>query len=717
MRSIKVLLMLAFGLFFSFSAFAQGEQIQWTTDEEGRRIVDSEDKFWAIEGNNSYVQDGDITIMSNETYNARILNNITYDGNGHKIKFAEGVERKCALFKEVSGTSVFNNVVIDSAIVRDNLTVFEDLDFSPFISKVSDTITLNNCKVSMDVMHAKTSTGYNHIGGLIGAANSNAVLTMNGCEVTGTIELNIPNDYYNSPYRARISVGGLIGQLSQSGHSIVNIKKCTVDCDISARVHSRYALWLGEYFYGKGSFTANFAEGADASSAAGMNIVIHGDDAADVYIQNNGGYTSINSVTLRQQEASFTIENEKMSVPGINTRGNVTIKKNLIANRWNFIGFANSENINPLAAEDMPDDVWALPFDYSQNNWSTEFLHAGDALERGNGIFVWLDTNDTVISTSNGYMEEKITVSHDITGSATAAEGRWMALANPYTGLLDVEVFCDSNSTNIQGQGVYTYGGSSFTFKGSGTVSIGEGFFVNMADGANQITFTPWQISAYMETKFPKTAVGEKKYIQVSVSTDGYKVPVMICQNDLASEEYDIFDANKMFGDGSVAEPYFVTEGINLCKEEIATMPYYATMNIKSGEARTVEIVADAIPEGYSATLIDGDEEVELTEGMVYTTDIASGENAERFKLLIGEKNVSLEEAEAIENLIQVSNTGRRVNISARGAIEAEVYNALGQKVYSTTDNNFTLDGVSAGAYVIKVSNGKSVKSEKIIVQ
>lgn len=372
MRSIKVLLMLAFGLFFSFSAFAQGEQIQWTTDEEGRRIVDSEDKFWAIEGNNSYVQDGDITITNNETYNERILNNITYDGNGHKIKFAENVQRKCALFKEVSGTSVFNNVVIDSAIVRDNLTVFEDLDFSPFISKVSDTITLNNCKVSMDVMHAKTSAYYNHIGGLIGAADVNAVLTMNGCEVTGTIELNIPDNYYSR--RARVSFGGLVGVLHQTGTSTVNIKKCTVDCDISARVYStRHTLWIGEYFYAKGNFTANFAEGADASSAAGMNIVIHGDDAANVYIQNNGGYTSIDSVTLRQQEASFTIENEKMSVPGINTRGNVTIKKNLIANRWNFIGFANSENINPLAAEDMP-NVWALPFDYSQNNWSTEFF-------------------------------------------------------------------------------------------------------------------------------------------------------------------------------------------------------------------------------------------------------------------------------------------------------------------------------------------------------
>ena len=299
-------------------------------------------------------------------------------------------------------------------------------------------------------------------------------------------------------------------------------------------------------------------------------------------------------------------------------------------------------------------------------------------------------------SVSTTHTDGNLNVQNSVTGDN--ASGRWMALANPYMGALDVAAFIGDNAGRIQGETVYLYNGTSFNTQDQ--VPVGEGFFVNMKEGNNSITFQPSQMVGYPSTG-AKTVAREREYVMVSVSTDGYKVPVRICRNELASENYDIFDANKMFGDGSVAEPYFVTEGINLCKEEVATMPYYATMNIKSGEARTVEIVADAI----------------LTEGMVYTTDIASGENAERFKLLIGEKNVSLEEAEAIENLIQVSNIGRRVNISARGAIEAEVYNALGQKVYSTTDHNFSLDGVSAGAYIIKVSNGKSVKSEKIIVQ
>ena len=384
----------------------------------------------------------------------------------------------------------------------------------------------------------------------------------------------------------------------------------------------------------------------------------------------------------------------------------------VLANGWNFIGFPNNDNASPLAS--ISGDIWAIDFDYSSNAWSEEYLHwvegnpdAQSEILYGTGIFAYAPDEDMVLYSSSlkgsgDYTEDAVAVTKEINGDEY---GRWMALANPYLGALDVAAFLGEQS-NVQGGVIYVFDGESF--QNPETVAVGQGFFVNFTDnGEKTINFNSNQIKNFPASTGAKS-VASREYVKVSVSTDGYKVPVMICQNSSASQEYDIFDANKMFGNGNVAEPYFVTEGINLCKEEVATMPYYATMNIKSGEARTVEIVADAIPEGYSATLIDGDEEIELTEGMVYTTDIASGENAERFKLLIGEKNVSL---------IQVSNIGRRVNISAQGAIEAEVYNALGQKVYSTTDNNFTLDGVSAGAYVIKVSNGKSVKSEKIIVQ
>ncbi len=207
-----------------------------------------------------------------------------------------------------------------------------------------------------------------------------------------------------------------------------------------------------------------------------------------------------------------------------------------------------------------------------------------------------------------------------------------------------------------------------------------------------------------------------RDFLTVSVSTDGYKVPVMFAQNDMASEEYDIYDANKMFGSGSVAEPYLVCNGIELCKEEVSSANYTATMNIKSSESRSVEIVADNIPEGYSLTLLDGAIETEMSEGGVYTTDIAEGENADRFKLLITKNNVSIADVAEAES-IRVVNNNRSISIYGGNDVRTEVYNALGQKVYETSDRVFDLNNVASGAYVLRVQDGKSVNSTKIIVE
>ena len=131
---------------------------------------------------------------------------------------------------------------------------------------------------------------------------------------------------------------------------------------------------------------------------------------------------------------------------------------------------------------------------------------------------------------------------------------------------------------------------------------------------------------------------------------------------------YDIFDANKLFGNGTVAEPYLVCNGVNLCKEEVNEASYAAAMNIRSSEARSVEIAADNVPEGYSLVLKDGETETPMNQGDIYTTDIASGENAERFKLLINKNNVSLDELAATEKP-RVVNVNRNITPCPRNGI------------------------------------------------
>ena len=385
-----------------------------------------------------------------------------------------------------------------------------------------------------------------------------------------------------------------------------------------------------------------------------------------------------------------------------------------IQSGWNFIGLPLSSDIAPLAASDAP-AMWALRFNYEANEWSENYLHyieggQQDALAVGNGIFVYLADNSYNIRLGYGTgVTNSVQMTYPYTEARSAADGRWFALANPYMKNLDVSTFLSANQGNIWGVGVYLFDGTSFgTIQTSGTIPVGAGFFVNMADEQTGITFN------YPSTAKSKSA--EREFVRVSVATNGYKVPVLFAQNDDATDGYDIYDANKMFGNGTVAEPYLVCEGIELCKEEVLSSSYTATMNVKSSESRSVEIVADNIPEGYSLTLIDGALEVVMNQGDVYTTDIAEGENADRFKLLITKNNVSIADVAEAES-IRVVNNNRTISIYGGNDVRTEVYNALGQKVYETSDRVFDLNNVASGAYILKVSDGKTVNSAKIVVE
>ena len=391
-------------------------------------------------------------------------------------------------------------------------------------------------------------------------------------------------------------------------------------------------------------------------------------------------------------------------------------------NYWTLMGFPveGESDLAPLAADDAP-DIWALAFKYGENKWDEgNFLRYNDGqkdkIQAGNSIMAYSSGEYPPIVTGQT-LNRSLTVTNNVTGSDAA--GRWMALANPYPAAIDPSAVIDSLS--VQGQVLYVYTPefpNNVWLTAATSIPAGSGFMVNMPEGRNSFTFDKSMIKGYANSNTPaaKSAVAKRDFLTVSVSTDGYKVPVMFAKNEAAREDYDIFDANKLFGDGSVAEPYLLCNGINLCKEEVNSLPYTATMNIKSGEARSVEIIADNIPEGYSLVLLDGEEEIAMNQGDIHTVNIASGENADRFKLKIGEKNVSITDVENVADL-SIRNNNRNIIIEGGKNIRAEVYNTLGQKVYETTARNFNIEGVAAGAYVIKVQSGKAVQSQKVIIR
>ena len=422
---------------------------------------------------------------------------------------------------------------------------------------------------------------------------------------------------------------------------------------------------------------------------------------------------------------------ELVNTTNDNNLGNVRISFTGTQNKWKFIGapFTSSqdskyrlESIEPVSGS----DVAVVLYDYQSGEWSSSWATINDRVPQAEGFFAWPFYSGT-ITFNNDYNTDN-TVDYSLNNSDTiivernvtnSSGGNWMSLANPYPAKLDIARFLSDNSeAGLQGGVTYNFNGSTFDVKNctSGSLPVCEGFFVNFSNsGVNKsVTFNKTQMTSYPRVGNTKSKTAQNPWIEMSLVNKRDKVKFFFVRNPLAEQGYDKYDANKLFATTGVAEPYFVTDGMNLVKEEVKELPYYATLNVRSEQDTLMTFVADKIPEGYRVSLIDGEQTIEMNEGSRYETNISAGENADRFKLLI-QNNVGLNQVSQTD--ITITNSNRHVAISAEAISNVEVFNALGQRVYQTKASTFTLSGVQSGVYVVRVSTAKGTKSQKIVVE
>lgn len=434
-------------------------------------------------------------------------------------------------------------------------------------------------------------------------------------------------------------------------------------------------------------------------------------------------YTLTNNGTL------LINKGELVNTTDNNNLGNVRISFTATQNKWKFIGAPFTsvqdgkyrlESIEPV----LNSDVAVVLYDYSNGAWSGSWATINDRVPQAEGYFAWPFYSGT-ITFNNDYNTDNrvdyslnnsdITVARNVTNSSG---GYWMSLANPYPAKLDIAKFLSNNSAaGLQGGVVYNFNGSTFDVKNgtSGSLPVCEGFFVNFSSGGNKsVTFKKTQMTSYPSESKTESKTAQNPWIEMSLVNKIDKVKFFFVRNPLAEQGYDKYDANKLFATTGVAEPYFVTDGMNLVKEEVKELPYYATLNVRSEQDTLMTFVADKIPEGYRVSLIDGEQTIEMNEGSRYETNISAGENADRFKLLI-QNNVGLNQVSQTD--ITITNSNRHVAISAEAISNVEVFNALGQRVYQTKASTFTLSGVQSGVYVVRVSTAKGTKSQKIVVE
>lgn len=397
------------------------------------------------------------------------------------------------------------------------------------------------------------------------------------------------------------------------------------------------------------------------------------------------------------------------------------------AENWNFCGAPFGDYKLEVVKPVENSDVAVCTYNYGNGAWNNHWATIDTAMKAGESAFAYhfytgpitfttygdlgTQTNYPTSATAKYYLNNSdVAVSHSLVYSEN---GYWMPLANPYPAKLSVSKFLQ-NPNNVQGQGVYVWNGTSFDLKSGGDIKVTEGFFVNYSSaGSHTATFKKSQLTNYPTTA--KSEVALREFIELALEKGEESVKVYFARNEDAEQEYDIYDANKMFATMGAAEPYFLTDGIALIKEEVKTLPYYATMNVRSEDDTVMNFVMKNLPDRYAVSIIDGDNVIDMTEGSVYSIEIARGDNENRFKLLV-KQGVGLTDVEELN--VRITNSNRHVTVQmAETNLNIEVYNTLGQKVFATKEHNFILKGVPAGAYMVKAYNNKSSETAKIVVQ
>lgn len=463
---------------------------------------------------------------------------------------------------------------------------------------------------------------------------------------------------------------------------------------------------------------------------------------------NEGHIVTINHTLILKNNCQIenngilVIAGELINLTDNNVGGIVEVSTPILENgKWAFVG-APFEPYKLKAIKPLQKDVSVSLFNYSSNNWSEEWETYETEVGTGEGYLAWPFYGGTITYTTYGdlyvwddnsqtsghigsydYNKEpvyslnnadEITITKSVTGSASS--GRWIALSNPYTAKLDVAKFLEDNSSKIQGGCVYkltnNVSNASQQYSNPSELGITDGFFVNLKDGQNSVIFKKTQLVNYPSDYREPLSL---KNIELSLLDGKRQSKIYFVHNEKAEQHYDVYDANKLFALSDVVEPYFVKDGIALVKEEVKELPYTAQMNVRSADTTTVTFRVDNIPEGYKVFLIDNGQDIKLNNGTEYTVHLEEGENADRFQLLV-KKQEKLERIKT--NEVVITNQNREVTVKSEITnLKIEVYNTVGQKVFETTNYNFTLNEVPAGAYFVKAFFNRVAETAKIVVE
>lgn len=364
----------------------------------------------------------------------------------------------------------------------------------------------------------------------------------------------------------------------------------------------------------------------------------------------------------------------------------------------------------------------------------------------GKGYQVVPDNDDTNIEFSGASLNND-DISIPVTRSAAnTTKPGFNLIGNPYPSYLDWTEVYTANSSLMPTStmwyrtkdGIYDFwtvngsGGLGTPVEASKDIPPMQAFWIRTVTGGGNISLTNEMRSHAPGSNFllkaPSTDKAENSILRLTVSNDINTNETVIYFNENASDGFDSYDSPKMFNE-DVAIPELYTQ----LGDEFLVMNGFKSVQMDSeialgfitGEQGSFSIRANEFSNfdaDVKLVLIDKLTNVEtnLSNGESYSFESNVTNTMDRFTVKFKSASGTTNLEQELKNKAVVYSTNQSIIIQTLANANVEVYNTLGQLVYSqdnVIDRNVLNFNFNTGVYLVSVNVNAKLSTTKVIVK
>ncbi len=390
--------------------------------------------------------------------------------------------------------------------------------------------------------------------------------------------------------------------------------------------------------------------------------------------------------------------------------------------------------------ENSLNNYYVYPYNETNNSW--DYLSTGDYLEAGKAYSVFYsgNQNTTVIFSETLNTGDQTIAVTKTDYSGTPANDNWNLVGNPFPSPIDWDVVSKDNIAHskfsfVSSTLVYaSYSGGIGTngYNNDGIIPAMQGFFVHATNAGN---FTIPQSARVNDNSqgYLKNAENTSNVLRLKTAGNGYNDEAVVRFTENASIGFDgEYDAYKFLSE-SDSVPQLYTHTADNSKLSINALPnilntVIVPLNFETGIQSEYSITAtglESFSDPLSIVLEDLLENTsqDLLENPVYEFSASPDDDEERFLLHFNEATLldeffSSNEVEIYSHkkFVYIKNNSSE---SVKG--EMSIYNILGQKIYSETLPNISLNRINpncrTGNYIVRLQTGNNVYTQKIFMK